>query len=126
MGPRPIEEIIAEQKEKEEAEKKAHQDAEAEANNDDTAKEDDAKNPKEEDTEEPEENNEEDEEKEAEELPPDPTQITTKYVISMDTLGDAQLYSKATVEWIDQNISKLEQALMRIDLNQYLKQREFE
>merc|ERR1712190_277170 len=66
------------------------------------------------------------EEKEAEELPPDPTQITTKYVISMDTLGDAQLYNKETIEWIDQNISKLEQSLMKIDLNQYLKQREFE
>ena len=44
----------------------------------------------------------------------------------MDTLGDEQLYDDKTVQWIDDNVGKLEQILMKIDVNQYLKQREFE
>merc|ERR1712130_524245 len=80
--------------------------------------------------EETENNNEDDDdnadEKEEEELAPDPPQITKKYVISMDTLCDQQLYNQAIIQWIDENITKFEQILMKIDLSQYLKQREFE
>merc|ERR1712129_606265 len=122
--PRPIEEILAEQKEKEEAEKKAKEEADKTKSEEQTEKDDKAE--KKEETEAPKEETEEneddgdEEEKEAEELPPDPIQTASKYVISMDTLGDSQLYNKTTIEWIDQNITKFEQILSSIDLNQYL------
>merc|ERR1712129_367896 len=100
--PRPIEEIIAEQKEKE-AEKKAKEEADKTKSEEQTENDDKAE--KKEETEAPKEETEEnddgdEEEKEAEELPPDPTQTLSKYVISMDKLGDAELYNKTTIDWI--------------------------
>merc|ERR1712129_52692 len=76
--PRPIEEILAEQKEKEEAEK-AKEEADKTKSDDQTENDDKAE--KDEETEAPKEETEEnedvdEEEKEAEELPPDPTQTT--------------------------------------------------
>merc|ERR1712129_96553 len=101
--PRPIEEIIAEQKEKEATEKKAKEEADKTKSEEQTENDDKAE--KKEETEAPKEETEEnddgdEEEKEAEELPPDPTQTLSKYVISMDTLGDAELYNKTTIDWI--------------------------
>ena len=124
--PRSIEEIIAEQKEKAEAEKKAKEEADKNQKNEDNEeapKEDNAEATKEE---EKQENVDDEEEEKAKELAPDPPQIMVKYVITMDTLGDEQLYNQAIIEWIDENISKFEAVLMKIDLMQYLQQREFE
>merc|ERR1711997_260142 len=80
----------------------------------------------EDDEEEPENNEDEEKEEKEQELPPDPPQTAVKYVISMDTLGDEQLYDEKIMKWIDQNIGKFEDVLMKIDVNEYLKQREFE
>ena len=55
---------------------------------------------------------------------PDPPQRDCKYVVSMDTLGGAQLYDDVMIQWVDQSISKLEEALMSIDVKEFLKQRE--
>jgi len=125
--PRPIEEVEAEEKAKAAAEMKAKEEAaksaaEENAGGDDeepkeeTQAEDEEEDPKEEDG-----NEEEPEEKE---VIPDPPQTNYQYVVSMDTLGDAQLYDEDMVQWVDHSISKLEEALMSIDIKEFLKQRE--
>jgi len=129
--PRPIEEIIAEQKAKEEAEKKEKEQnenneepKEAENNEDDQDKDDEDKD--DEDINDEDKGDEDKDDEQKEELPADPPQTAIKYIVSMDTLGDQQIYDQNTVEWIDKNIGKFEQILMKIDVNEYLKQREFE
>merc|ERR1719295_1120308 len=118
--PRPIEEIMAEEKAKEDAEKKAKEDAkdgnEEEPKEEETEKEEDANGDDNE--------NENEEEQEEKEVIPDPPRTESKYVISMDTLGDAQLYDEAMVQWVDQSISKLEETLTGIDVKEFLKQRD--
>jgi len=122
--PRPLEEVLAEEKAKEDAEKLAKaKEAEAEA-----AGAEDAEKPKEdEEADEPEKDEDEDnEEDEKQEVPPDPPQTAIRMVVSLDTLGDAQQYSDETVQWVDENVAKLEQILSAIDVAQFLKQRQFE
>jgi len=128
--PRPLEEVLAEEKAKEEAEKLAKaKEAEAAA---EAAAADDAEKPKDDEEADDEadkadaEEDNDDEEEEKQEVAPDPPQTTLRMVVSMDTLGDAQQYSDATVQWVDDNVAKLEEILTAIDVAQFLKQRQFE
>jgi len=129
--PRPIEEVEAEEKAKAEAEKKAKEEADKAAAEESAAGGDDQEPKEENDNEaQPEaaaEDQEEDgneEEPEEKEVIPDPPQTDCHYVVSMDTLGDEQLYDDDMVQWVDQSISKLETTLMSIDVKEFLKQRD--
>jgi len=120
--PRPVEEVVAEQKAKEDQEQRAKEEAAA------AAAADEEEEPKEEDAAENEEDGgdeeEEAEEQKEEEIIPDPPRTISKFVVCLDTMGDDQQYDDDTVQWIDQSIGKLEGALMTIDVMEYLKQRE--
>ena len=118
---------MAEEKAKEAAEIKAKEEA-AKAAAEDGGDEADAEEPKEKGPEDQEDDNQENEENEEEqeekEVIPDPPQTECKYVISMDTLGDAQQYDDQMVQWVDESITKLEETLMGIDIKEFMKQRE--
>eukprot|EP01083_Nonionella_stella_P064841 169371_1 len=116
--PRSIEEIIAEEKAKEATETENNE-------NDDTEQTEKDTEDAEAETE-PEEEKAKEDDEEANELPADPPQIAVQYVVSMDTLGGCALYDGNAVQFVDESIAKLEDSLMKIDVKQYLKQREFE
>jgi len=126
--PRPIEEVEAEEKAKAEAEKKAKEEADKAAADESGGGGDEEKPKENEDAAEEEAENEEEdgneEDQEEKEAIPDPPQTDCQYVVSMDTLGDEQLYDEDMVQWVDQSISKLEDTLRSIDVKEFLKQRE--
>ena len=123
----PWEEWLAQEQARKEAERAeqeriaAEEKAAKEANASQTEEEDVENDNEEEDA-----GNEDDAENtEEKEVPPEPPQTKTKYIVCLDTLGTANIYKPESITWITDTLKHLEKILEQIDLKEYLAQRQF-
>ena len=70
-----------------------------------------------------EENNDEEQEPPAE--IPDPPKKNMKLIICADTLGTAYSFNKNKIQWTEQTLEIFEQNMNKIDIEEFLKHREF-